>query len=115
MLPRVTGDLTLSTRKSRKMIRILTVLCLVLWGMDAFGEEKATENEDAKKKKESEEWVGVMGGLSQFYLKDELGSYLRFEGQTRSIALIGLTEKLKSYYWVFGVFGTGKLQFLRIG
>ena len=97
------------------MIRILTVLCLVLWGMDAFGEEKATENEDAKKKKESEEWVGVMGGLSQFYLKDELGFYLRFEGQTRSIALIGLTEKLKSYYWVFGVFGTGKLQFLRIG
>ncbi len=92
------------------MMRILVILCLVLWEVVAFGEEKAIENEDAKKKKENEEWIGVMGGLSQFYLKDELGSYLRFEGQTRSIALTGLTEKLKSYHWGVGAFGIGKLH-----
>ena len=92
------------------MMRILIVLCLVLGSVDAFGVQETTKKEDAKKEKESEEWIGVMGGLSQFYLKDELGSYLRFEGQTRSIALTGLTEKLKSYHWGFGVFGIGKLH-----
>ena len=92
------------------MMRILIVLCLVLGSVDAFGVQETTKKEDAKKEKESEEWIGVMGGLSQFYLKDELGSYLRFGGQTRSIALTGLTEKLKSYQWGFGAFGTGKLH-----
>ena len=59
-----------------KMLRILIVLCLVLGGVEAFGEEKK-ENTEAKKEKESEKWHGIMAGLSQFYLKDELGSYLR--------------------------------------
>ncbi len=90
----------------KKLVRILIILYLLLGGMDAVAEQK--KKEDAKEK--NKEWIGVLGGLSQFYLKDELGSYLRFGGQTQSIALTGLTEKLKSYQWGSGAFGTGKLQ-----
>ena len=91
------------------MMRILIVFVFgsgvsrCLWGT-------RDNKKRGSKKEKAEEWIGVMGGLSQFYLKDELGSYLRFEGQTRSIALTGLTEKLKSYHWGFGVFGIGKLH-----
>ncbi|MCY3683909.1 MAG: hypothetical protein OXH16_21115 [Gemmatimonadetes bacterium] len=91
------------------MIRILIVLCLVIGGVDAFGEEQNKESTKAKKKKESEKWYGILGGLSQFYLKDELGSYLRYEDQTRSIALLSLTQGDSSFSSSFLTFGRGKL------
>ncbi len=90
------------------MIRILVVLFFVFGGVEAFGEEKK-ENTEAKKEKESEKWYGIMGGLSQFYLKDELGSYLRYEDQTRSIALLSLTRRDSSLSSSFITFGRGKL------
>ncbi len=96
-------------RKIIKMLGILVVLCVIFGKVDALSKENENAKEDTKKEKESEKWYGIMAGLSQFYLKDELGSYLRFGGQTRSIALTDLTKKLKSYYCTLGVFGIGKL------
>lgn len=90
------------------MIRLLIVLCLMLGGVEAFGEEQK-ENTEAKKEKENEKWYGILAGLSQFYLKDELGSYLRYEDQTRSIALLSLTQGDSSLGSSFVTFGRGKL------
>ncbi len=91
------------------MIRTLIVLCLVPGGVDAFGQEKEEENKRAKKEKKSEEWYGIAAGLSQFYLKDELGSYLRYDGQTRSLAGLSLTETPKSLWASFFTLSLGKL------
>ena len=44
------------------MMKILVVLCLVLGGMDALGEEMPKENEATKKEKASEQWYGIMAG-----------------------------------------------------
>ncbi len=79
------------------MIRTLIVLCLALGGVDAFGQEKEEENKSAKKEKKSEKWYGIAAGLSQFYLKDELGSYLRYDGQPRSFAGLSLNGRWKSH------------------
>ena len=91
------------------MIRTLIVLCLALGGVDAFGQEKEEENKRAKKEKKSEKWYGIAAGLSQFYLKDELGSYLRYEGQPRSLAGLSLTETPKSIWSSSFTLGRGKL------
>ena len=91
-------------------MRLLVVLCLVLGGMDALGEEMPKENEASKKEKASEQWYGIMAGLSQFYLKDELGSYLRYEGRTPSFAWLSLKQGDKSYLSNFIAFGRGNLS-----
>lgn len=91
-------------------MKILVVLCLVLGGMDALGEEMPKENEATKKEKASEQWYGIMAGLSQFYLKDELGSYLRYEGQTPSVAWLSQKQGDKSYRSEFIAFGRGNLS-----
>ena len=91
------------------MIRTLIVLCLALGGVDAFGQEKEEENKRAKKEKKSEEWYGIAAGLSQFYLKDELGSYLRYDGQPRSLAGLSLIVGPKSSGSFIFAFGRGKL------
>lgn len=91
-------------------MRMLAVLCLMLGGMDAFGEEMPKENEATKKEKASEQWYGIMAGLSQFYLKDELGSYLRQEGQTPFFAWLSLKQGDKSYRSDFIAFGRGNLS-----
>ena len=90
-------------------MRTLIVLCLVLGGMDAFGQEKEEENKRAKKEKKSENWYGIAAGLSQFYLKDELGSYLRYDGQPRSLAGLSLTVGPKNFGSFIFAFGRGKL------
>ena len=92
----------------KKMIRILIVVCLVLGGVDAFGEEQK-ESTEAKKEKDNEKWYGILAGISQFYLQDELGSYLRYDDQTRSIALLSLTQGDSSLSSNFIIFGRGKL------
>ena len=91
------------------MIRTLIVLCLVPGGVDAFGQEKEEENKRAKKEKKSEEWYGIAAGLSQFYLKDELGSYLRYDGQPRSLTGLSLIVGPKSSGSFIFAFGRGKL------
>ena len=91
------------------MIRILIVLYLVIGGVDAFGEKQNKESTEAKKEKKNEKWYGILAGLSQFYLKDELGSYLRYEDQTRAIALLSLTQGDSSLSSSFLTFGRGKL------
>ncbi len=88
------------------MMRMLVILCLVLGEMNALGEE----NKDAPQKKESEKWYGIMAGLSQFYLKDELGSYLRYEDQIPSFAWLSLTQGEKSLGSSFVAFGRGNLN-----
>ncbi len=91
-------------------MRMLVVLCLVLGGMDALGEEMPKENEATKKEKASEQWYGIMAGLSQFYLKDELGSYLRYEGRIPSFAWLSQKQGDKSYRSDFIAFGRGNLS-----
>ncbi len=95
------------------MLKMLVVLCLVYGEVGAFGVQKTTGNENAKAeappKKASEKWYGILAGLSQFYLKDELGSYLRYGDQTRSFALLSLTQGDRSHGSSFIVLGYGKL------
>lgn len=91
-------------------MRLLVVLCLVLGGMEALGEEMPKENEATKKEKASEQWYGIMAGLSPFYLKDELGSYLRYEGRTPSFAWLALKQGDKSLHSSFIIFGRGNLS-----